>query len=53
MVNAELQREICGRIKRNLDAAQRQLDNGDIDALRALATEEAQMVDLLRAVWSL
>lgn len=46
------EQELVKRLKDNQDAAIRALDDHDMVAYRALAIEEARLMDELRAIWS-
>lgn len=51
-MSIEAQREICAALLENQDAALRALANNDRVALAALARDEARLMDMLSACWS-
>lgn len=51
-MSIEAQREILVALRANQDAALECLENGQMVALKALAEQEARLMDELRACWS-
>jgi hypothetical protein len=47
-----IEAETLALLRENLEAAQRALAADDKVALRALAEQEARLMDVLRAIWS-